>query len=129
MVQKSDRVNSFANTDADTEKNTELPELTNFKPKTDRPLVPPKAEIDELAETTGFHSRKAHVAEAEPVVSTQRKMGPRRRTNKTEPLSIKVSKVAMDEFYILADETGETLGDTFEAAVNALKELRKKSKK
>lgn len=121
------RVNSFAPNPDEEDDKGDLPSLDEFSVKTDKPVAPAKADIDQLAESTGFPSRKQVVAKKTGTI--ERKMGPRRRTNKTEPLSLKVSTDAMNRFYALVDQLDETLGDTFEMAVTALEKELEKSKK
>lgn len=123
-----ERVNSFAATEDVVEKKSdELPSLDEFAVKTDKPVAPAKADIDKLAEKTGFSSRKQSVNKENAPL--KRNMGPRRRTDKTEPLSLKVSTNAMNRFYALVDELDKTLGDVFEMSVTALEKEQEKSKK
>lgn len=124
-----ERVNSFASKDpVDEIKLEELPSLDEFAVKTDKPVAPAKEDIDKLAESTGFASRKQTPTKVTSPL--KRNMGPRRRTDKTEPLSLKVSANAMTRFYTLVDELDKTLGDVFEMSITALeKELEKAKKK
>ena len=87
---KEERVNSFAplQDNEETTKHVELPSLDEFGVKKEKPLVPESADIDKLVENTGFASRKSTPEKEE--IQTKRSMGPRRRTDKTEPLSLKV---------------------------------------
>ncbi len=110
-MSNDDRVNSFA----------DIGDL-QFEPKIKPKQKPSKDVVDKVSEQTGFVSRQAK----------PEKKRRRYRTGRNVQINIKVTQLAHDLLYALADEdenNPEVLGDTFEQALVALKEKRAKQKK
>lgn len=93
----------------------------------------PQAEIDQLAQANGFHSREARpavpaaapAAEAKPVKK-------RRRFGSSEPrvqLNIKATQAEAERFYKMAEARGiRMLSDLLTLAMDALDEAERKKK-
>jgi len=100
-------------------------DLGDFAPKTaTKPAVAPGA-IDELAETSGFPSRKPRQAakdegrgEARPGLSAR--IPRRHTTGRNRQINIKATEETIAALYRIADERGLPLGAVLELALASL---------
>lgn len=118
-------------------------DLSDFEPaKPSRPV--PVAAIEQIAEESGFPSRKASAAKAPsakpqhppaieakpmatapaPVETAEQTARPRRRytTGRNRQLNIKATDETIERFYAAADAQGVPLGALLELALDALEE-------
>lgn len=101
-------------------------DLDDFVPQGETRPITPEA-IDQLAEASGFPSRKAQgtpapaeAGEAEEETPTARR--PRRHvTGRNRQINIKATEETIDTLYRIADERGLPLGAVLEQALTALK--------
>lgn len=105
-------------------------DLDDFSPQpTPKPV--PAAAIDEIAESSGFPSRKAQIEKGEaekraddpaaPAASPARPRPPRRRTTgRNRQINIKATEETIDALYRVADDLDLPLGAVLERALEAL---------
>lgn len=98
-------------------------DLEEFTPKEPARAVPVAA-IEQIAEESGFPSRKARskpaaVKEREP--QQQRQMR-RYTTGRNRQINIKATSETIDRLYQLADQRGVPLGALLEEALDALEQ-------
>ena len=74
-----------------------------------------REQVRAIAEPAAFHSR-------DPAQAPPRREPRRHRTGRNVQLNLKVRQEDADLFYALADERAWVLGETFQLAVQALKE-------
>lgn len=107
-------------------------DLDDFAPQP-APKPVPAAAIDEIAEASGFPSRKARTekgdaekVDANPGTSTEsttRARTPRRRTTgRNRQINIKATEETIDALYRVADDLDLPLGAVLERALEALEE-------
>lgn len=98
----------------------------------DTPKPVPAAAIEELAETSGFPSRKAQrqstASDAEVTPSSAIVQKPRRRrrtTGRSHQINIKATEETITELYRVADELDLPLGAVLEQALAALVAMKR----
>ena len=95
-------------------------DLDDFAPET--PSRPVAAEaIDQLAQASGFPSRKAQAAPSPAPVRQPR----RHTTGRNRQINIKATEETITALYSIADDMGLPLGAVLEQALVALDEKRK----
>lgn len=107
-------------------------DLDDFAPQP-APKPVPAAAIDEIAEASGFPSRKARTEKGEadktaadpaaPNESPARARTPRRRTTgRNRQINIKATEETIEALYRMADDLDLPLGAVLERALEALEE-------
>lgn len=111
-------------------------DLDDFAPQP-APKPVPAAAIDEIAEASGFPSRKARTeqggavkAETNPAAAAEsvtRARTPRRRTTgRNRQINIKATEETIDALYRVADDLDLPLGAVLERALEALEEKNRR---
>lgn len=98
------RANPFADAEA-------LPAFTP-KPKSPKPIE--TAQIDKIAEATGFPSRQAARAPSRP------RAGRRYKTGRNQQINIKATSEVIERLYAMADSRHVPLGELLAQALDAL---------
>lgn len=112
-------------------------DLDDFAPQP-VPKPVPAAAIDEIAEASGFPSRKARMEKGEsektvadpvlPATSAAPARTPRRRTTgRNRQINIKATEETIDALYRVADDLDLPLGAVLERALEALEEKTRAS--
>lgn len=102
-------------------------DLDDFAPQSETRLIAPEA-IDQLAQASGFPSRKALGTPSQPraeegAPTTRR---PRRHvTGRNRQINIKATEETIAELYRIADDLNLPLGAVLEQALEALDEKRR----
>lgn len=86
-----------------------------------KPKAAPVAAIEQLAEDSGFPSRKARSKPVEAVVEPVRQVR-RYTTGRNRQINIKATSETIDRLYQLADRRGVPLGALLEEALDALEQ-------
>ena len=95
-------------------------DLDDFAPES--PSRPVAAEaIDQLAQASGFPSRKAQAAPSPALVRQPR----RHTTGRNRQINIKATEETITKLYSIADDMGLPLGAVLEQALAVLDEKRK----
>lgn len=97
-------------------------DLDDFAAETPSRPVAPEA-IDQLAQTSGFPSRKAQGAPSP--APTQARQPRRHTTGRNRQINIKATEETIAALYAIADDMGLPLGAVLEQALMALDEKRK----
>ncbi|MGE4046484.1 MAG: hypothetical protein AB7F35_16620 [Acetobacteraceae bacterium] len=96
-----------------------------FKPKAAPPAPAiPRETIRTVSEAANFRSRDPKPASADTARREQR----RHRTGRNVQLNIKARAEAVEAFYALADQENWVLGETFERAIEALRDQLARSR-
>lgn len=103
----SDRANPFA----------DVEQLPSFAPKPKAARSVPAAQIEQIAEATGFPSRQA----AKPVRRRRRF-----KTGRNQQINIKATPETIERLYNMADARRVPLGELLEQALDALTNLSDK---
>lgn len=99
-------------------------DLSDFEPKpTAKPV--PVAAIEQIAEESGFPSRKARskpepIEAPPPIVAEPARPVRRYTTGRNRQINIKATAETIDRLYRLADERGVPLGALLDEALDAL---------
>ncbi len=95
-------------------------DVSDFKPSAGDKGVQ-REQVKAVAGPASFHSRDPEPAPVvrEPVVREPR----RHRTGRNVQLNLKVRQVDADAFYALADQHGWVLGEAFQKAIDALRQV------
>lgn len=99
-------------------------DLSDFEPKPAAKPVPVAA-IEQIAEESGFPSRKARskpepVTAPAPIVAEPARPVRRYTTGRNRQINIKATAETIDRLYRLADERGVPLGALLDEALDAL---------
>lgn len=98
-------------------------DLGDFAPKTAAKTQVPSGAIDELAQTSGFPSRKPRQAakdEGRGGASSSARLPRRHTTGRNRQINIKATEETIAALYRIADERGLPLGAVLEQALAAL---------
>ena len=96
-------------------------DVSGFEPRpANRPAVKPE-QVRVVSEAAQFQSREPKRAAA-PLPRRPRREPRRYRTGRNTQLNIKARTETIEAFYAIADQQGWVLGETFERAIDALKQ-------